>query len=471
MAIAANRLSRRGVLKVAGAGTCLLALMPVAAACSRLGGGSSSATSGTVEFMAHFTPLGKGPRHDATKKIYSDFQKKYPNITIKWQETAWQTIGEKFMAAWSANTAPDISLFSPANIGPVYELGALTDMMPYLKKWPASDQKDFPKAWWDVGTYGQKKIIAPLLLFGDVMAYRKSVFQKAEIDPSTIKSWDNWVKALQKVTVDGSGKHAGEAGFNPSTVKMWGYGTFMARNSGATPPYFTTMMVEKTGHQDVEPPTWKADSWISDNGIAIMQYVTDWVKKDQIQPVSTLNQDLGNAMKFFDQQQCAVFDFGTNVYPAAIKNFQFPKEDIVNTLIPTFDGSKWGPMFLNHWSMGISNKSKATDTAFTVLDYWMSPPADLLMAEIGGQQPKRDSTTKNKIFDAPDKAYIRLVAQAEATWGLPDLSPPVRTSEILTEAYQNIVTQNTPVKKAMQDAYARYNKLLSQIPASKLPKE
>ena len=465
-----RRFNRRELLRTTATGTALLALAPVVDACSRLAGGGNSATSGTVEFMAHFTPLGKGPRHDASKKIWSNFQQKYPNITIKWQETAWPTIGEKFMAAWSANTSPDISLFSPANIGPVYELGALTDLQPYLQKWPSSDQQDFPKAWWQVGTYGKEKIICPLLLFGNMLTYRKSAFAKVEVDPSTLKTWDGWVAALQKVVTDGSGKHPGDAGFDKSTVKMWGYGTFLGRNTGATPPYWTSMLMEKTGHQDTEPPDWKADSWVSDAGLSIMQFTTDWIKKYQILSPSTLNMALPDGSKFFDQGGCAVYDFGTNVYAAAAAQFQFPKDDISFTLSPTFDGTKWGPIGLNHWSMGVSNKSKALDPALTVIDFWLNPDSDLIMSEVGGQQPKRLSTAKNKFFDAPNESFMKLVTEGLAQWSMPDLSPPVRTNELLTEAYQSIVTQNTPVKTAMQSALDRYNKLLSEIPKSKLPK-
>jgi multiple sugar transport system substrate-binding protein len=424
--------------------------------------------------MAHFTPIAKGngdPRNDASAKIEDEFKQKFPNITIKWQQTAWPTIGEKFMASWSANTAPDICLFSPANVTPVFQLGALQDLLPILKQWPDADQKDFPKAWWDTGTYGSQKVIAPLLLFGDVMVYRKSVLSKASIDATTLKSWDKWVAALQQITVDGAGKHGGEPGFNPASVNMWGFGTFMALNSGATPPYWNTLIVEKTGHQDVEPPTWKADSWVSDAGISTMQYVADWVKKYQIQSTSTLNLDLGNSMKTFAQGQCAVYDFGTNVYASAQTSFQFPKDDVVTTLIPNVDGSKWGPMFLNHWSIGVSNKSKALDTAYTVLTQWMTPSADLIMADVGGQQPKRLSTAQNALFASPDRAFIKQIADAEQNWGLPDLSPPVRTSELLTQAYQGIVTQNVPVKQALTDAKAQYDKLLAEIPADKLPKE
>ena len=46
---------------------------------------------------------------------------------------------------------------------------------------------------------------------------------------------------------------------------------------------------------------------------------------------------------------------------------------------------------------------------------------------------------------------------------------PVRTDDILLEAYHSIITQNVAVKDAMQQAYDKYTKLLGEVPKDKLP--
>src|SRR5262249_31756819 len=157
-------------------------------------------------------------RDDASKATWQRFQQRYPGITIDWQQTAWQTIGEKYMAAWSAGTAPDVSLFSPANIAPTVLLGALEDLQPHLTTSSKDDKDDFPKVWWDVGTYGGKKYIAPLLLFGDLPIYRKGLFEQAGHKVDQIKTWQDWLQALQDVVVDGQGRHPTDPAFDQGSV-------------------------------------------------------------------------------------------------------------------------------------------------------------------------------------------------------------------------------------------------------------
>jgi ABC-type glycerol-3-phosphate transport system substrate-binding protein len=437
--------------------------------CTALRGGGSS--GGTVEFMAHFTPIGTNDvRDDASKAVWERFKKQYPQITIKWQQTAWQTIGEKFMAAWSAGTAPDISLFSPANTAPVVLLGALDDLVPHFNQWKPVDRDDYPKVWWDIGVYDGKKYIAPLLLFGSLPIYRQSLFEQAGHKIDAIRTWEDWIKALQDIVVDGKGRHPTAPNFDESTVKVWGFAAFLARGSGATIPYFVDMITYRTGHQDVEPPDWRADRWISPEGIESVQFITDWIKKYKIQPASTLNMNLSDADKFFASGLCAAYNFGTNTYPTARKNMHFDPMDAVFERTPTIDGKRWGPLFVNHWSMGLSSKSKNKDAALTVIDFWLTKEADLDFAKIAGQQPKRTSSASDPFFDQPEHVYIRTFAQAQKDWAVPDLSPPVRTDDILLEAYHAIVTQNQPVQDAMRAAYTKYMKLLEAIPKEKLPK-
>lgn len=465
-------LSRRRFLTVAG----LAGLAVTSAGCqavqqtlggSKAGGGSGPAT---LRYTGHFTALGDTARDRAQKQIEEKFKAKYPNITIQWEQTAWETIGEKYMAAWSANTAPDISLFSPANITQAVRLGSLEDLSPAFNKWPESEKNDLSKAWWDTGTYEGKKYIAPLLLFGDLMLYRKSLFDKVGVNVAEIKSWKQFVEACQKVVVDGQGRTPTQAGFDESTVKTWGWHQFLARGSGAGIPWFGHMAQDRLKRYDLGPPDWKADHWTSPELIESVQFVVDWVLKYKIQPRSSLTYTLEDADNKFVSGLSATYQFGTHRYGSWREKMQFPPEDAVWGRFPTWDGQRWGPAFLNHWSMGVSNKSKAKEQAIATTEFWMGADADLIMGDVAGQQPKRASVAKDKVFDRPDRSYVKLFDQAARDWSLPLLSPPVRPTDILIQAYHQMVGENVPVQKALTEARDAYNKLLSEIPADKIPK-
>ena len=435
-----------------------------------LGPKQAGGTAATIRYMGHFTALGDTARDRAQKEIEDRFRQKNPNISIQWEQTAWETIGEKYMAAWSANTAPDISLFSPANITPAVRLGSLENLSPVVDKWSDQDKSDLSRAWWDTGTYEGKKYIAPLLLFGDLMLYRKSLFDQVGVSVGEIRSWKQFVDALQKVVVDGQGRHPNDPGFDESTVKVWGWHEFLARGSGAGIPWFDHFNQDRLGRYDLGPPDWRADHWTSPELVEGVQFMVDWVNKYKIQPRSSLTYTLEDADNKFVSGLSAAYQFGTHRYASWVEKMQFPPEDATWARFPTWDGKRWGPAFINHWSMGVSSRSKAKEQALVATEFWMSPEADLIMGDVAGQQPKRASVAKNAVFDRPDRAYVKLFDQAAREWSLPLLSPPVRPTDIYIQAYHSMVNDNVPVQQALETARDTYNKLLSEIPPDQIPK-
>lgn len=473
--------SRRRFLKSLAATSGLAILATGAAGCQSVqqalgpksaqqAGGGGGGAAATIRYMSHFTALGDTARDRAQKQIEAKFKEKYPNISIQWEQTAWETIGEKFMAAWSAGTAPDISMFSPANTTQAVRLGSLEDLSPTFKTWPEAEQKDLSSAWWETGTSDGKKYIAPLLLFGDMMLYRKSIFDKAGVDFTQVKTWRQYTEACQKVVQDAQGRNPTQAGFDEGTVSVWGWHQFMARGSGATIPRFDQLMMDRLGRPDLAPPDWRADHWTSPEIVEGVQMVVDWILKDKIAPRSMLTYNLEDADNKFVSGLAATYQFGTHRYASWREKMQFPPDDAVWARYPTWDGQRAGPVFVNHWSMGLSSRSKNKEQALKVVEYWMSADADLIMADVAGQQPKRASVTSNKIFDQPDRSYVKLFDQAMREWSQPLLSPPVRPSDIYIQAYHQMVNEGVPVKKALEDARDAYHKLLAEIPKDQLPR-
>lgn len=465
--------SRRRFLVTAGAALGAASLVTSTGCQSiqtALGGSAVSGGAATIRYMGHFTALGDTARDRAQKQIEEKFKATNSKITIQWESTAWQTIGEKYMAAWSANTAPDISHFSPANITPVVRLGSLENLQPALDQWSDEDKKDLSKAWWDTGTYEGKKYIAPLLVFGSMLVYRKSIFEKAGVNIGGIKTWQQFLEACQKVTVDGQGRNPTQAGFDPSSVQTWGYAEPLARGGTSSVPHWEYLHYDRMKKPALGPPDWKADRWTRPEIIESSQFMMDWITKHQIIPKDTLtwnNEESGNA---FNSGRLAVYAWGTHLFGPAREKFQFPAEDVVWGRHLTFDGKRFGPVLINHWSQGISSRSKVKDQAMTVVKSWMSKDADIILSDVALQQPKRLSSTSNKIFERPELSFVKLFDEASRDWAEPLLSPPVRESELLVQAVHSIINDGVPVAKALGDARDAYNKLLADIPADQIPK-
>lgn len=465
--------SRRRFLATAGAAAGMAGLLGTTGCQSiqqALSGKPSSGGAVTLRYMGHFTALGDTSRDRAQKQIEDKFKETNSNIAIQWEATAWQTIGEKYMAAWSANTAPDISHFSPANITPVVRLGSLEDLQPALNQWSEADKNDLSKAWWDTGVYEGKKFIAPLLLFGTMMVYRKSVFEKVGVNFQDIRSWQQFRDACQKVTVDGQGRNPTQAGFDPGSVQTWGYGQATARGGTTAVPNWEYLHYDRLNKPQLGPPDWRADRWTSPEIVEISQYMVNWITKDQIIPKDTLtwnNEESGNA---FNAGRLASYAWGTHLFGPAREKFQFPAEDAVWGRMPSWEGTRWSPLLVNHWSQGVSSRSKVKDHAATVVASWMSADADLILSDVASQQPKRASSTSSPIFERPELSFVKLFDEASRDWAEPLLSAPVRESELLIQAVHSMVNDGVPVEKALADARDSYNKLLAEIPADQIPK-
>jgi ABC-type glycerol-3-phosphate transport system substrate-binding protein len=251
---------------------------------------------------------------------------------------------------------------------------------------------------------------------------------------------------------------------------VWGWHQFLARGSGAGIPRFDQLTWDRLNKPDLGPPDWRADHWTAPEMIEAVQMVVDWVVKDKIQPRSSLTYNLEDADNSFVSGQVASYQFGTHRYGSWREKMQFPPEDAVWGRYPTWDGKKWGPVLVNHWSMGVSSKSKFKDQAIKATAFWMSPDADLIMSDVAGQQPRRSSITKNPIFDRPDLSFVKLFDTAAHEWSAPLTNPPVRPSDIQIQAYDQMVNDGVPVQKAMSDARDAYNKLLDELPKDQLPK-
>jgi ABC-type glycerol-3-phosphate transport system substrate-binding protein len=335
-----QKFTRRRFLGTLAATTGLTSVMVAAAGCQSvqqaLGPKSGGSGSGpvTLRYMSHFTAVGDTARDRAQKQIEEKFKAQNPNVNIQWEQTAWETIGEKYMAAWSANTAPDISMFSPANITQAVRLGSLEDLQPSFGKWAAKDRDDLSKAWWDTGLYEGKKYIAPLLLFGDMIVYRKSMFDAVGANVNEIRTWKQFTETCQNIVKDGQGRNPTQSGFDESTVSVWGWHQFMSRGSGATLPRFDLLSYDRLGRPDLGPPDWRADHWTSPEIIEAVQMSVDWILKDKIAPRSMLTYNLEDADNKFVSGLSAAYQFGTHRYGSWREKMQFPPEDAVFARYP-----------------------------------------------------------------------------------------------------------------------------------------
>ncbi|PJJ55653.1 ABC transporter substrate-binding protein [Compostimonas suwonensis] len=140
---------------------------------------------------------------DVLQEIVDDFNASQSDVTIETEVKTWAVIDDTLLTALSADQGPDI-VAMPAERLPVYaSKGAFVDLSDFYASADGNTAELNPQAvemvTVDGAPYGVPTGFVPLSVF-----YNKTLFAAAGITefPTT---WDEWVDAAKKLTVDADG--------------------------------------------------------------------------------------------------------------------------------------------------------------------------------------------------------------------------------------------------------------------------
>jgi multiple sugar transport system substrate-binding protein len=453
-----SHLSRRQFLRNTAllAGTSAVCL-PLFRATSAAAQGARSAT---LRFLGHVTPEGTTTRDAAIKLIAERFAGKNPNIKMQFERIPFQEIQQKYMTAWEAGNAPDVTLVDKPYVLTDIRQGSIEDLTPYLNRWPKGDVEDFyTKPVWQHTVVNGKKYAMETFMHTYLVAYRKSLFAKAGYDVTKIRTWDDFIKAAQAVTVDRNGKKPTDPGFDARNAQTWGWGAEGARN-GNWPPALGWMFTD-LGEPIVSGKDWKA-TWTGESAVKAFTLVTDFITKYKIQSPGDLSADLDTAENNFASGLYASTIAYTNRLESVRAKMQYDWKDVVYLRPPTFGGKRPGPLATRFWTMAMNSKSKFKDEAWLFMSEYFSKQGDMDMVIPGAQLPMRTSNVNRAELNSPEKAYVQVVKDGFANWSFIEPDPPAAFRLIWILAYHEIVSQGVPVKQALQKAQDSYHKLLDE---------
>lgn len=123
---------------------------------------------------------------------------------------------QKLQAGIAGNNAPDMALIDVDKARNLSDKNMIADISSYVDNDEEFDREDYLDVFYDQGVDEEGKLFAfPAYGTTQVFYYNIAAFEKAGIDPSTIKTWQDLEKAAEKMTAeDGS-----FVGWEP----MWGY--------------------------------------------------------------------------------------------------------------------------------------------------------------------------------------------------------------------------------------------------------
>lgn len=190
---------------------------------------------------------------------YNDSQDKY-EVTTKTQADYTETY-EKLQAGIAGKKAPDMALLDTDKSRNLSEKNLVADINEFVEKDDDFDKDDYLSVFYEQGVDEDGKLFAlPAYGTTQVMYYNKAIFEKAGIDASTIKTWQDLESAAKKIhEMDSS-----LMGWEP----MWGYANMVdaALSNGASLLSDDGKTVEI--NSDAWVTVWESfRKWIHDDGI------------------------------------------------------------------------------------------------------------------------------------------------------------------------------------------------------------
>lgn len=275
---AAAQLDRRGFLKFGGAAVAGAAGLGALAACggTSVGGSGGGGTSGSGDLR--FAYWGSSYEQKAIANMLSDFGKSHKGTNVTPLYVPYVNYATKMSTLVASGTQPDVAYLDNVQLYQLAAKGKLVNLLPYLKKYPQLADRLPSSYFW----YGKDQLVASQLAEGvQILFSNKKAFSDAGADlpPGDVSSawtWDQFVSAADRTTLDNNGKRPSESGFDPKHVRQ--FGTTSPINSG-----FMYALLRSNG-ADMFDETGTKYTLDSPAAVEVIQNMQDLIYKHRVAP-------------------------------------------------------------------------------------------------------------------------------------------------------------------------------------------
>jgi multiple sugar transport system substrate-binding protein len=221
-----NQTRPKGEKKMEKPKTIVLGLILMLGVCALvLAGANPETQAGGAKIT--YVYWGSTAEDAAIRSALKDFQAANPEISVEPMylpgDLDGSTYNAKMKAMAASDTLPDVGYFRPEEFANYASKDFFLDLTSLVER---DDMKKsyLPQTWLSVGG---KLFGAYTAAECQVMWYNRSMLQEAGIAQPPVKydkgwSWEQFTANLKKLTVDNSGRHGGEAGFNANNVQRYG---------------------------------------------------------------------------------------------------------------------------------------------------------------------------------------------------------------------------------------------------------
>jgi ABC-type glycerol-3-phosphate transport system substrate-binding protein len=392
----------------------------------------------TITYLTFLNPREKGPRQEGVAAALKDFEAKYPNIKVDVRIIPWPQIDRQFILEAAAGKEADVARLNFEWLHKHVEANSILPLDEFVRDWTPEQRKDwiFP---WEATVFEGKKVAFPLEHRVQVLYYRRDMLEKAGRKLPT--TWTELGEISKALTSDSL------AGFviglskkdNASNLTQWLIPAMWSLGGN---------LWDKAGRA----------AFNTDAGVRTFQFLADLVSKYGM-PKSAINmgsEDLTLGMK---ASTIAMTAMGSHRVGTA-RMGKGVGENLQTAPLPCPDGTK-PAAYVTSWVLGIGRNTKHKAEAWKFLEHRISADSQVQYARIGGEMPSRASAFKDPYFRSPEGAEMKTWADYIARASRPYVLPAkfIELGEILGVAVSRVIIDGVPVKKALQEAEAEYNRI------------
>lgn len=383
-------------------------------------------------------------RSVALQQIIDKFESEHPDIQIVVEPQDWASMSTKFFAAHAAGNAPDICWIIMDEMGAALDLNSLEPLENLaIGQWSADEIADIDDAFWQFGVRDGKHYQITFSRNYVTLYYRADLFAENNIEIP--RTWDELIAAAQKLT-----------GFDEKLgVQRYGFGLGLATED-VDPQIMTNMILADQGTLFNEDGT---ANWANESGEKALETMCKFITEYGITPETAISTTGEELWTDFEAGKLAMISGGAIRVNTVRNNCVYDPEAVQIMLWPTADGEGHAPGVINGWCVGVWSGSQVKEEAGLFLEAMVSPEADKLWVELGGQPAMRQSTLENAKDYIEKNQFLSVISEGFLTAGYPqptDFSVSSWKND-LNNAAQKVLVEGMSAMDALEAVAQDFN--------------
>ncbi|BBA79334.1 extracellular solute-binding protein [cyanobacterium endosymbiont of Rhopalodia gibberula] len=390
----------------------------------------------TMQLQPKFTPY--------FTEIINSFEKKNPEISVRWIDVPWEAMKSKILTTVSAKTAPDVVNLNPNFASQLASHNAWLNLKSHVP--PEIQQQYLPKIW-QASTLGDVSFGIPWYLTTRITLYNQELLSQANltIPPKTFAELAEFAKI-----------------FHNETGKYAMFVTFVPGDSGEVLESLVQMGVQLVDKQ-------RRAAFNTPEGVAAFSYWVDLYQNDLLPP-EVLTQGHRHAIDLYQSGQTALLSSGAESLTSLENNA--PNIAKVSAAASQITG-KTGKKNVAVMNLIIPRDTNKPDDGVKFALFVTNTENQLRFAKQANVFPSTVEGVKLYIEDLKQQSEsTNLMTQArkvsamqleDAEVLIPSMKNINKLQQIIYENLQAAMLKEKTVEQAVQDAADTWNNVASTM--------